>query len=50
MKLSKHLTEQPFILATGLAALVHSTWSLGTLFTGAQSILAIYQGFGTGDQ
>ncbi|MBE7514455.1 MAG: hypothetical protein HS103_16775 [Anaerolineales bacterium] len=36
MKLSKHLTEQPFILATGLAALVHSTWSLGTLFTGAQ--------------
>lgn len=35
MKL-KHMTEQPFILATGLAALVHSTWSLGTLFAGLQ--------------
>jgi len=32
----KHVTEQPFIAATGFAALVHSTWSLGTLFSGAQ--------------
>lgn len=32
----KHLMEQPFIAATGVAALVHSTWSLGTFFSGAQ--------------
>jgi hypothetical protein len=31
-----HIVEQPFIAATGLAALVHSTWSLGTLFSGVQ--------------
>lgn len=34
MKIMRHATEQPFILATGLAALIHSTWSLGTLFAG----------------
>jgi len=32
----KHIFEQPFVFATGLAALVHSTWSLGTLFSGQQ--------------
>jgi hypothetical protein len=31
-----HLVSQPFIAATGFAALVHSTWTLGTLFSGAQ--------------
>lgn len=31
-----HLVEQPFVFATGVAALVHSTWSLGTLFAGNQ--------------
>lgn len=31
-----HAFEQPFILATGLAALAHSTWTLGTLFTGLE--------------
>jgi len=36
IKLLKHVTEQPFVFATGLAALVHSTWSLGTLFAGTQ--------------
>lgn len=36
MKILKHITGQPFILSTGLAALVHSTWSLGTLFAGEQ--------------
>lgn len=36
MKITKHLVDQPFIAATGLAALVHSTWSLGTLFAGTQ--------------
>lgn len=34
MKFLKHLLENPFITFTGLAALVHSTWSLGTLFSG----------------
>lgn len=34
MKLLKHVTGQPFVMATGLAALIHSTWSLGTLFAG----------------
>ena len=32
----KHLVENPFITATGAAALVHSTWSLGTLMSGTQ--------------
>ena len=32
----KHIVEQPFVFATGLAALIHSTWSLGTLFSGTQ--------------
>jgi|GEM_PF-2678301 hypothetical protein len=36
MNFLKHLIEQPFITATGAAALLHSTWSLGTLFTGVQ--------------
>jgi hypothetical protein len=32
----KHIIEQPFIFATGLAALLHSTWALGTFFAGVQ--------------
>jgi len=36
MKFLTHMFEQPFITATGAAALVHSTWSLGTLFAGEQ--------------
>lgn len=32
----KHLMQQPFVAATGVAALVHSTWSLGTFFSGVQ--------------
>ncbi len=36
MKFLRHILEQPFIFATGLAALVHSTWALGTLFAGQQ--------------
>lgn len=32
--LVKHITEQPFVFSTGLAALMHSTWSLGMLFAG----------------
>lgn len=36
MNFLKHFTGQPFVLATGIAALIHSTWSLGTLFTGEQ--------------
>lgn len=34
MSILKHMIHQPFVFATGLAALVHSTWSLGTLFAG----------------
>lgn len=32
----KHILQQPFVAATGLAALLHSTWALGTLFAGPQ--------------
>jgi len=32
----KHIVGQPFVFATVLAALVHSTWALGTLFSGQQ--------------
>jgi len=36
MNITNHITDKPFVLATGLAALIHSTWSLGTLFSGEQ--------------
>lgn len=36
MNFLKHAYQQPLIFATGLAALVHSTWSLGTMFSGEQ--------------
>lgn len=36
MSTLKHIINQPFVFATGLAALIHSTWSLGTLFAGIQ--------------
>jgi hypothetical protein len=36
MKALRHAFGQPFITATGAAALVHSTWALGTLFSGLQ--------------
>lgn len=36
MKFLKHLFEQPFIAATGFAALIHSTWALGTFFAGVE--------------
>lgn len=32
----KHIVSQPFIASTAFAALLHSTWSLGTLFAGVQ--------------
>jgi len=35
----KFLREQPFITTTGVAALIHSTWSLGTLFSGEQPLV-----------
>ena len=38
MKLLKHMFKQPFVFATGLAALIHSTWALGTLFSGEQPV------------
>jgi hypothetical protein len=36
VKLVRHMISQPFVTATGAAALVHSTWALGTLFAGQQ--------------
>jgi len=36
MSVLKHIVRQPFVVATGFAALVHSTWALGTLFAGTQ--------------
>ena len=36
MRILKHIFQQPFVTATGAAALVHSTWALGTLFAGEQ--------------
>lgn len=36
MNILKHLWQQPFVASTGVAALVHSTWSLGTLFSGKE--------------
>lgn len=36
MKIIKHILAQPFVFSTGLAALFHSTWSLGTLFAGKE--------------
>jgi len=40
-RLYHHVVEQPFIFATGIAALVHSTWSIGTLFSGKQPDAAL---------
>lgn len=34
-----HLREQPFIVATGVAAFAHSTWTLGTWFAGMQPVV-----------
>lgn len=34
MKFLRHMSENLFITVTGIAALVHSTWSLGTMFSG----------------
>lgn len=36
MRILRHLVQQPFVFATGAAALIHSTWALGTLFAGEQ--------------
>lgn len=36
MRIVKHMVQQPFVFATGAAALIHSTWALGTLFAGEQ--------------
>lgn len=34
MQFIKHMSENLFVTFTGIAALVHSTWSLGTMFSG----------------
>lgn len=34
MRVLQHVLQSPFVLATALAALLHSVWSLGTVFAG----------------
>jgi len=46
MKILTHMIEQPFVFATGIAALIHSTWSLGTLFAGSEPAQFTLQWFG----
>lgn len=47
MNYLKHIWQSPLIFATGLAALVHSTWALGTMFSGEQpAIETITTGIG----
>lgn len=36
VKILRHLAAQPFVVATGIAALVHSTWSIATYFSGPE--------------
>ena len=36
MNIFKHMIENLFVTATGIAALIHSTWALGTIFSGEQ--------------
>lgn len=40
MKAIKHIIENPFVAGAGVAALAHSTWSLGTLFSGLMPIVS----------
>lgn len=37
----RHMLENPFVSGAGISALVHSTWSLGTLFSGEQPAFII---------
>lgn len=41
MKILNHMKENIFITGAGIAALSHSTWSLGTLFSGNMPVVAI---------
>lgn len=36
MSMYQHIRENLFITATGVAAFVHTTWAIGTLFSGSQ--------------
>lgn len=46
MSVWKHIKAQPFVAATAGAALAHSAWSLGTLFSGVQPVPPVIgQGF-----
>lgn len=40
MKALKHMMENPFVTGAGISALAHSTWSLGTLFSGVMPVIA----------
>ncbi len=39
MNIKNHLLEHIFIIATSIAMVVHTTWTVGTLFAGPQPIL-----------
>lgn len=41
MKAIKHMIENPFVSGAGIAALAHSTWSLGTLFSGLMPMVSV---------
>lgn len=41
----RHALQQPFITATGIAAFIHSTWTLGTLFGGLPPQMALNLAF-----
>lgn len=45
MNILKHASEQPFIFATGGAALVHSTWTLAVMFAGEPPAIEWVMGF-----
>ncbi len=43
--LAQHLFEQPFVLATAIAAFLHSTWTVSTFFGGLQPEAAFTPAF-----
>ncbi len=43
--LAQHLFEQPFVLATAIAAFLHSTWTVSTFFGGLQPAAAFTPAF-----
>jgi hypothetical protein len=44
-QLLKHALQQPFIVSTGVFAIVHSTWTIGTFFSGKMPVPALSGAF-----